>query len=280
MARPVDPEVPFERLGHLLTVPVSLGAAVESRFVLDTGIGLTLVSRALVDRAGVRATSEVATGRRMSGQRLSSPIGRLPELVFGGRRWRELNVATLDMGAFHPMLRDLGGFLSLSPFVDLAFTIDQQQQVVRLHPEGRPAPSDFPGYEEVALYPVWEGPALSVQTDLELPTGERARVEVDSGSDSLILHERYMGPLGVDPASPAVKTVEGVDETGHRYVRYFASVRGAFRIRGTTEVVQRDPAVMFQRIIYDGLIGDAFLRRFDVTFDLARSRIGFVPHPG
>ena len=32
---------------------------------------------------------------------------------------------------------------------------------------------------------------------------------------------------------------------------------------------QDDPDVMFQRIRYDGLVGDAFLRRFAVTFDVA-----------
>jgi hypothetical protein len=30
-------------------------------------------------------------------------------------------------------------------------------------------------------------------------------------------------------------------------------------------LAQRDPEVMFQRIIYDGLIGHAFLSKFEVT---------------
>jgi hypothetical protein len=34
---------------------------------------------------------------------------------------------------------------------------------------------------------------------------------------------------------------------------------------------------MFQRIIYDGLVGDAFLRRFTVTYDLPRERVVFGP---
>jgi hypothetical protein len=32
---------------------------------------------------------------------------------------------------------------------------------------------------------------------------------------------------------------------------------------------------MFQEIIYDGLIGDEFLRQFAVTFDLERSTLVF-----
>jgi hypothetical protein len=34
---------------------------------------------------------------------------------------------------------------------------------------------------------------------------------------------------------------------------------------------------MFQRIIDDGLVGDAFLRRFTVTCDLLRERVIFGP---
>ena len=33
---------------------------------------------------------------------------------------------------------------------------------------------------------------------------------------------------------------------------------------------------MFQEIIYDGLIGDRFLRNFTVTYDLPRSRMIFA----
>ena len=40
-------------------------------------------------------------------------------------------------------------------------------------------------------------------------------------------------------------------------------------------MAQTDPEVMFQRIIYDGLVGDAFLRRFTVTYDLPRERVVF-----
>jgi hypothetical protein len=34
--------------------------------------------------------------------------------------------------------------------------------------------------------------------------------------------------------------------------------------------------VRFERIIHDGLLGDAFLRRFSVTFDVPGSRLIFT----
>jgi len=34
---------------------------------------------------------------------------------------------------------------------------------------------------------------------------------------------------------------------------------------------------MFQSIIYDGLVGHAFLRRFVVTWDIAAAQVAFAP---
>ncbi len=276
----VTAPIPFERVGHLLVVPVNLGQGLDSRFILDTGIGVNLVSRSLAAAAGLVPTPEIARGRRMSGQEIAMPVERLPYLRLGERTWTDLSVSTLDMEGFHPMLRDLGGFLSLGPFQDLPFTLDYARQLLELHEGEDRRYREAPGYAEVPLYAVWEGPAVSVQMDLELPEGSRARVEVDTGSEDLILHERYMERLRVTPGQPAVRTVEGRDETGHAYTRHFARVAGEVRTSGAPTIGHSDLNIMFQRIIYDGLVGDAFLKRFNVTIDLPSSRIGFTPHPG
>jgi hypothetical protein len=273
----MSPGIPLGRAGHLETVPVRLPPDLESHFVLDTGIGINLLSRKLVGTTGASRTSEVARGRRMSGQEIESPLLRLPQLDLGGRRWRDLPVAEIDMAGFHPMLRDLGGFLSLGPFEKLPFTIDHEHASLQLHPDGVNPFREGPGYEEVPLVPHREAGSLSVLARLRLPDGRVATVEVDSGSDALILHERYMPALGIRPGTPGVRTVEGKDETGHPYVRHFATARGTFALDGTRAIHQIDPPVMFQAIIYDGLIGADFLGRFNVTVDLPRSRLGFAP---
>ena len=95
------------------------------------------------------------------------------------------------------------------------------------------------------------------------------------GSDALILAERLAGEVGVDLADPGVRRVEGTDETGHAFTRFFTRLEGRIHPTGVPELVQEAPAVMFQRIIYDGLVGDAFLRRFRVTFDVPHRRILF-----
>jgi len=41
------------------------------------------------------------------------------------------------------------------------------------------------------------------------------------------------------------------------------------------ELAQHAPDVQFQRIIHDGLVGDAFLHRFAVTYDVAGAELIF-----
>ncbi len=59
---------------------------------------------------------------------------------------------------------------------------------------------------------------------------------------------------------PRTRTVKGGD----------ISVTGApgYRVTALT--------VMFQKIIYDGLVGDGFLRNFTTTYDLAGDRMIFA----
>ena len=96
------------------------------------------------------------------------------------------------------------------------------------------------------------------------------------GSDALILDDELAAEVGVALDDPEVRVVDGTDETGHVYIRRFTTLHGPIHPEGAPSIVHDDPAVMFQRIRYDGLIGDAFLRRFSVTFDVPAGRIVFA----
>ena len=67
------------------------------------------------------------------------------------------------------------------------------------------------------------------------------------------------------------------DEVGYDYTRWYTRVAGPVAPAAAPDLEQRDLQVMFQRIIYDGLVGDDFLRRFTVTFDLPRARLILGP---
>jgi hypothetical protein len=192
----------------------------------------------------------------------------LVSLQFDERRCDDVEVGVLDMAGFPPELGEIDGFLSLAFFDEQSFTVDYEHAVVKL------GGSD--GGVPVALEVERDGPAVTAFMRLVLPGGRVVRVEVDMGSDALILDEGLAAGVGVALDDPAVRVVEGTDETGHAYTRRFAALHGAIHPDGAPSIVQDDPAVIFQRIRYDGLVGDAFLRRFAVTFDVPAGRIVFA----
>jgi len=264
---------PFDYFHHLVTVPVVAGDA-ATRFVFDSGIGLTLLSESFAATIGCGPTGDSFTGRRMSGQEVTIPLGSLDALEFGTARRERIDVGLLDTSAFPPGFEELGGFLSLAFFEDTPVTVDYPAGTVVLEDEESLAARAASG-TVLDVHVERTGPAIDVYLPFDV-AGQRAlSLEVDMGSDSLILDERFAPLLGVDLDGESVRRVDGEDETGHTYIRTFATLTGAVHPTGAPGLAQIDPAVMFQKIIHDGLVGDSFLRNFAVTYDVANARMIF-----
>jgi hypothetical protein len=264
--------VPFGYLSHFLTVPVRV-AGIETRFIFDSGIGVHLVSPALADAVGYAPTGAAYTGRRMSGQAVTLPVGSLPSLQVGDRVSEDVPAASFDLSAMAD-LDGIDGFLSLSYFRAAPVTVDYPARALVLEDEESLARRAASG-AVVAVRVERDGPATDVFLPLRLPSGREITVEVDSGSDTLILNQPLAVEVGADLTASTVRKVEGQDETGHTFARYFTAISGEISLAGAPGIRQADPEVMFQEIIYDGLLGDRFLRNFIVTYDLPRSRMIF-----
>ena len=176
------------------------------------------------------------------------------------------------MHGFPPALEGIDGFLSLAFFESAPFTVDYGRSLLVVETPSSLEERARSG-AAVPLRLERDGPSLCAFLALALPGAGAIEVEVDMGSDTLILDERLAPEVGVRLDDPGVRRVEGRDETGNAFTRSFARLEGTIRLADAPHVAQRDPDVMFQRIVYDGLVGDAFLRNFVVTYDLAASRV-------
>ena len=269
--------VPFRLLGgHLTLVPVTVDGLRPATFLLDTGMGLTVVSDRLRQELGHPLSGEQYTGRRMSGQAIPVPLTRLGSLAFGPKRLDRPVVGSYDLSGVTGLDGEVDGFLSLAFFDGLPLTIDYLQGVVIVEDDVSLRARERAG-ASVPVEVRRDGPSVEVYLDLELPNGSVAHVEVDTGSDQLILHERYLAELGHPKETRAAERREGIDETGRPYIRYRAALAGRIRVRGRARLEQEDPVAIFQQIIHDGLVGREFLRAFAVTYDLARGRLIFGP---
>jgi hypothetical protein len=280
-AKPVTPHAPaparFDYVGQdWLRFEARVGDT-STRLMLDTGGGVTLLSKKLCEKVGC-VPDGTFTGKRMSGQALTIPMARVESIVMAGHAVKNARVAVLDTASLlHP---DLGvdGIAGLDLFRDCPFTIDYGSHELVLEDESSLAVRRAAG-EVVSVRVENDGPATVVFMPLQLePNASPLQMEVDNGSRDLILDERFMMTLGIAKDAAGVKQVDGQDETEHGYTRWFTSMPRPARVPGTLRVgVSAGATVMFQKIIHDGLVGHAFLSGHVTTYDLARGQMIFGP---
>lgn len=258
--------------GHFIVVPVTVHGTFQQRFILDTGIGVNLISKSLCDRVDCKISSQY-TGKRMSGQELKIKMSKLAALTFASQTQRHVRVGVIDMEKLLPRDWEIDGFLSLHFFKHMPMTIDYAEKMVWLETNENLAQIISEGHS-AEIHLEQDGPSLSLFLSLLLG-GEILKMQVDTGSDALILHERFMKGLGVNPDSEGVKRVKGTDETGHKFMRTCATVAGPLSLVGAPSMAQHHFKAIFQNTIHDGLIGRSYLSRFRVTYDLEHSRVIF-----
>ncbi|MDF1664829.1 MAG: retropepsin-like aspartic protease [Planctomycetota bacterium] len=269
--------VPFQYAGsHLIKIPVTVNGSIKTHFIFDTGIGVNLLSKKLGDQLNCKVTSS-HTGKRMSGQSITVPLSKVSLLSVAGKERQQVTVGIWDMTSFlpnSPEFKDVEGFLSLNFFKDQAFTLDYSGSKLILETET----SLEARAKQGTVIPITvkdDGQSVTIFMALKIPRGPAITVEIDLGGNILTLHEKYMSQLKVQPDSKDVRIEKRKDETGFNYTRYFTKIDGPIHPENAPSRKQEGLSVMFQKIIYDGLIGNAFMKRQTVTYDLANSRMIF-----
>ncbi|MCE3013283.1 MAG: retropepsin-like domain-containing protein [Proteobacteria bacterium] len=269
----VPMEIPFSYVEQsFILVPLKINDTITGKFVLDTGIGVNLISKSLCERLKCVGKSS-HTGKRMSGQELTIPISEVESLSFGSIRLTKVPVGVFDMEQLMPGA-GVDGFLSIGFFKENAFTVDYKQNVITLETDSSLKKIELAG----AAIPIKidrKGASSSIHLPLVLPNGMQISFQVDTGSQALILDERYMAALGIKGTDKDVRNKEGKDETGHVFNRFFTTLKGGVHLPEHPETKVDPINVMFQKIIHEGLVGHFFLREFDVTYDLKNSRMIF-----
>lgn len=253
-----------------MRVPAQIADGPATAMMIDTGMGVTLLTPEACERAHC-VREGTWSGQRMSGQTVALSMARVSSLTVAGHRVENARVAVFESDEI--IHRDLGveGIAGLDVFRDQPVTFDHHAMRLVLESAESLAARRSAG-TNVNVRVKHEGPSTEVYLPLEIGPGSIAEMEVDSGSLHMILDDRFMATLGIDPDSSATTRKDGRDETGQPYVRRYAKLPHAVHVPGSTDLgVPKDAQVMFQKIIHDGLLG---ARAF--FGDGVRLRIRFV----
>ena len=238
-------------------------------------------------------------GEPATGGEFELPSVKLPPLVVGDRSDNEQKAVVAEPGIFlGEESEKVDGILSLSFFKNHPFTIDYANQTLIFEnseslskrrkagtkvecrvsdenlvasvplaltepPPERPKPGGLAG-----LLPSFSGP----------PEAPKAWVQVDTGCDSLMLDSKLMFSLHIDATGGNITEKETTDQNGQKF-RSFSSKMGKVELGENPPVSREKVPVVFRRLQAEGALGQNFLQRFQVTFDLPSNELIFSKAP-
>ena len=252
-AAPAKPTViPLEPyLGQLWSFHAELAGA-PAVFLLDTAGGVSVVTPAAAGAAGCRPWGRV-TGFRMRGGRLDAPRCDGLRLLASGVPLPIPTASVVDMSTFLPKdAPPLAGSVALDAFAGRLVTLDlAHRRLIVETPASFRARTRRAQEVPARFSRDVEGLALTPLIGVETREG-RAWMELDCGSDGAAIVGRHVAPaLGLDP-----------DHKGGQDV--------TLTLAGGRKVATRAGV---DDLILDGNIGAPLMRRWVVSFDLARQRV-------
>ncbi len=243
-ARPVTVKLEPWRTRWVLPATI---AGTERKYLLDTGAGLSLVSRDTLKAAGCEPWGRM-TGFRMMGERGDSPRCENIPVAVGGASLTPPALGTIDMGALNPKDAALDGVIGLNLFEDRVVTIDFAAGTLTIETEESRA-SRVATMQPIRVRLKREVDGLALAVAAAVPTAKGTLwMELDSGNGGTILVSKPVAALvGMDPK-----------QDGKQPAHFTVA----------DKIVADTPDAFSPDMIMDGNLGMPFLRNWVVTFDL------------
>ncbi len=290
--------VPFKigKKGAIL-VPVRVGDSTQAEFVLDTGLGFNLISPQLAKKLGLESSPNYKV-HPVTGGELDMAQVRVSGLTFGNQSESDQEVIVGEPRCFvgNDGETKADGILSLAFFKNHPFTLDYANRQIVLEDSESLARRKAAGTkvecrvsDEIVVASV---PLVLKERPPEPPKAEglagilsgfgsgppeppKAWVQVDTRCEDLLLDSKLMFTLKIDATGANITESEATDQNGVRY-RSFASQMGKVELSETPPLVREKQPVVFRKLLVEGVLGQDFLRRYTVTFDLPGSELIFA----
>lgn len=254
--------MPFTMDNGLIFIKATLGDSIPLSVILDTGGGLDVLAPSLVRRAGGKQVG-LATGHRMTGERLDIELWVVPSLGLGPLATVDAVVGSWDaLDSF-----GLHGIISLNGLRNQPITIDFDATTITFESASSLARRRAAGKVSQLRFDDLRGRALTAFASFMIG-GQPGECELDTGTQATRANSRFLAALGVDTSDASVIGNSFTTVTGATENQYLATVNRV-SLTAAPEVAIIAPRVTFSDIIYDCVIGTDFWRGRTVTFDVA-----------
>jgi hypothetical protein len=253
-----------------ILIDVKVSDDMVGEFLLDTGAGIHVLSKKLLNRGVNPKPAGHFTGFRHTGERVELELFQIASLNIGDFRQEDPIVTTWDT------LDNMGldGLLSAKFFEHHIVTLDFIKQELIFEDE-RTLPNVLQQGNSVDLKISDDrGKILQLFVDLLIGESVVAECELDTGSDGLlILDMRYLPLLKINGNSANVSQDETKSITGLIEERLITDVSN-ISLRGSPKVVVDKSKVVFKsNLIFDGDLGIKFWANRRLTIDIPHQRI-------
>lgn len=242
--------------------------------IFDTGIGVNLISKSLCSQLKCKIDGSV-TGKRMTGQSVTIPMSKVESLAVADQKELNVDVGVLDFENFLPKTDEFNGvqgYLSLNFFKNRPFTIDYKSGQL-IFENKTSLEKRIKESEAIPIQKHQEGPALTIQLPIKTQTQKTLTMQLDLGTNIMTINRKYAEELKPYFIHETLINESITDETDFKRNRFYVKLRGDLGPKSKSVIPQNSPTVMFQNIIYDGIIGNDYFKNKVVTFDLESSKI-------
>lgn len=233
-------ELGLEQLatGHLVVPATANGK--RYRFILDTGASTSVMTPATREALGLAEDDGMAVqASGANGEVSDVRLMTVAELEVGGRAYRELTMAVMDLGHLEAKLESsVDGILGRNFLMRNDVEIDFVAGKLRMFEPGS-IESGALSVAEMDVVPYQSFPAGLIRIDVELDDKVTMPAVFDLGAGRSVLNWRAAKAAGLDPADANLEKGEdlvGADDrtmptSRHRFARLVA---GALEVRGPT----------------------------------------------
>ena len=240
------------------------GHAVPMR--IDLGAGVDVLSQSVGSRA-VNVTGKFTT-LSLTGQRVDLPIGGVVAMALG-----EFKVDSDTVGIWSGLGgTGIDGLISASAFRDVTATLDFRNHELLIEDavsfvDRRRFASRIPLFLQDEL-----GISLSAFARFDFGHGQTGLCVVDTGTQDIMIDRRFAAKLGVNLADPGLKRVKTPLGNG------LETTIGSLTLDGADDSVVKQPRVVFEDLVYDCNVGNAFWADKVITLDIPH-RVMYVAPP-